>query len=69
METNHWRLATTARLSQSSTMVVAVFGGAPASRVISAAVVEVWLLPPSGGLAQESPPGRRDGNGLLGNGG
>jgi hypothetical protein len=32
-------------------------------------VVEVGLLPPRGGLAQEGPARRRDDGGLLSNGG
>jgi hypothetical protein len=42
---------------------------APTSRVVLAAAMVVGLLPPSGGLAQESLLRRRDGVGSLGNGG
>jgi hypothetical protein len=42
-------------------------GGDLASRVIPMAAVEVGLLPPSDGLAQEGPVRQRDGGGLLGN--
>jgi hypothetical protein len=64
METIHWRLATTARLDRSS-MTTGVASGAPASRVISVAVVEVGLLPPSDGLAQDGSTRRHNDDGLL----
>jgi hypothetical protein len=63
------RLATTVRLSLSSTTVGAASSDAPASRVVSVVVVEVGLLPPSGGLAQEGPARWRNGGRLLVNGG
>jgi hypothetical protein len=46
----------------------AALGSAPASRVVSMVVVEVGLLSPSSGLAQEGPARQCDGGRLLGNG-
>jgi hypothetical protein len=62
-ETVEGRLAVTVRRDRSSMTVGVASGGAPASRVVLTAVVEVGILPPSGGLAQEGPTRQRDDSG------
>jgi hypothetical protein len=65
----HWKLEMTAWHDQSSMMAGVASDSAPTSRVVLAAAMVVGLLPPSGGLAQESLLRRRDGVCSLSNGG
>jgi hypothetical protein len=64
-KTVHERLATWRQLGQSSTVVVAAFGGALASGIALAAAVAVGLPLPSVELTQEAPVRWIDDDGLL----